>query len=1204
MKLRLFTIILLIFALPCYAGNFAGVGDYVFTGVIGEDVRAHGATGDGATDDHVAFENAIAAASGGTVHVPKAATSYKLEDNVTVPASVTVIFQQGALLSIDVTKTFTVAGTIDAGLWQIFSGAGTASFGVGSCQEVYPEWWGAVGDGSFDCTAAFDSAMIAAQTIGRLKISAGRYRITSPLKNFPAGAFAYATYGYIIEGCGTETQMEYWGTTGYLFEVDSNDPTNVSTPVGVTIQDLHIQAGSVTSADVGGAILVVGSFVNINRITTHYLDDATAIHVRSRITNVAESSMTNDTNRDFTTTGAGASEKYAIKFTSFVRAQTLKSVIVRLGITGAPAGTVHAEIWTDAAGLPDTQVTGGDSDSVTINTISAAADGEDITLDFGDIGSRPQITSSTTYWLVLSTADYVYSDGATELRLRVDAGDGGTDEFAIYDFGGSSWSSSDDGANYTAECRYGQAIGVNVTNCGFQSNVAVERAFWLEDVGFLNINNCYADAVEGIRSEYGYLEAHNVYLMTSGVAVYATGWTRMFGGVIEGSVDYPLYFGGVGHIHTLFGVSNSLAPVTWQSGTYVIQESCAKDWWWSPLADVVPDNWHYRIVPAESDNKRWDTSGAAFIADADALNGYATRFDSINDYIQVTFGTTKNYSFLPRGTYKATVWAKDTNQVADDFMIISDFYDAGWHTDFGVDYTLTADYQPYYCFLRVDSTQVGDIGYQKRLWIRKVTGAANTINVSHVIFEYLGPDDPGTIDLTAIAGDHSNGDEARRSKVEFWGSRTNHYSGALAQIEAKHRGTGDDYEGEIDFKINTGVEPYTTLKSVLKLSSEVQVFPENDASPDIEDGNVWMTNNTSPTTVTDFHGAFITGKMITVIINDNNTTFDFTGSDLKGNGGVDWTPRVNDYLIATKGDADDWRCLVSPQQSFGDGTNYTNIASDGDLSFVGTAKVETLRMAEISTPGAVANVGAAYPKADNNLYFQDGAGVERSVGLSDYAGIYTSDSAVEITILLVDALEPITIFTADMPELISNGAHGTDSITIGSTGVYGVSFHACAFSAANNKVFAFFGFEIAASGSTISGVTQADPGVVTATAHGFTNGQRVKITGVVGMTELNGQVYTVANKADNTFELNDDNGADINTGGYTAYDSAGTAFLATRLDQIHIHRKFAVSPDVGPISSCGLVSLTAGNTVEAFVKGLTDNTNLTICVCQLFIEKK
>jgi len=76
---------------------------------------------------------------------------------------------------------------------------------------------------------------------------------------------------------------------------------------------------------------------------------------------------------------------------------------------------------------------------------------------------------------------------------------------------------------------------------------------------------------------------------------------------------------------------------------------------------------------------------------------------------------------------------------------------------------------------------------------------------------------------------------------------------------------------------------------------------------------------------------------------------------------------------------------------------------------------------------------------------------------------------------------------------------------------------------------------------TISGATAADPVVVTAASHGFSNGDIIKIRGVVGMTELNHRRFKVANKATHTFELTDLNDNDIDGTEYTAYESGGEA---------------------------------------------------------------
>lgn len=55
----------------------------------------------------------------------------------------------------------------------------------------------------------------------------------------------------------------------------------------------------------------------------------------------------------------------------------------------------------------------------------------------------------------------------------------------------------------------------------------------------------------------------------------------------------------------------------------------------------------------------------------------------------------------------------------------------------------------------------------------------------------------------------------------------------------------------------------------------------------------------------------------------------------------------------------------------------------------------------------------------------------------------------------------------------------------------------------------------------ITAITKADPGVVTATSHGLTNGNIVILRGITGMTELNRNKYKVAGKTDHTFELNE-----------------------------------------------------------------------------------
>jgi len=71
--------------------------------------------------------------------------------------------------------------------------------------------------------------------------------------------------------------------------------------------------------------------------------------------------------------------------------------------------------------------------------------------------------------------------------------------------------------------------------------------------------------------------------------------------------------------------------------------------------------------------------------------------------------------------------------------------------------------------------------------------------------------------------------------------------------------------------------------------------------------------------------------------------------------------------------------------------------------------------------------------------------------------------------------------------------------------------------------------------AALSGITQADPGVITSVGHPFNNGDLVGITGVAGMTEINGQTGTVTKITADTFHLG------IDTSAYAAYTSGGTA---------------------------------------------------------------
>jgi Flp pilus assembly protein TadG len=96
----------------------------------------------------------------------------------------------------------------------------------------------------------------------------------------------------------------------------------------------------------------------------------------------------------------------------------------------------------------------------------------------------------------------------------------------------------------------------------------------------------------------------------------------------------------------------------------------------------------------------------------------------------------------------------------------------------------------------------------------------------------------------------------------------------------------------------------------------------------------------------------------------------------------------------------------------------------------------------------------------------------------------------------------------------------------------------------------------------ITGITKANPAVVTSANHGFSNGDRIFITGVNGMTQVNNSttarsstssaspatnaaVWVVANRTTNTFQLRYPNGSNVNSTNWGTYTSGGQIHCVT-----------------------------------------------------------
>lgn len=116
--------------------------------------------------------------------------------DVTVPANITLQFLHGGHLSIANAKFVTINGQIEAGIYQIFDCAGTGNvvFAVGSV--IYPEWWGAIGDGATDDKNAFAYSVASITSKGEIVLDRTKTYLVS-------AATAIGTKTVRIHGGGT-----------------------------------------------------------------------------------------------------------------------------------------------------------------------------------------------------------------------------------------------------------------------------------------------------------------------------------------------------------------------------------------------------------------------------------------------------------------------------------------------------------------------------------------------------------------------------------------------------------------------------------------------------------------------------------------------------------------------------------------------------------------------------------------------------------------------------------------------------------------------------------------------------------------------------------------------------------------------------------------------------------------------------------------
>jgi uncharacterized protein (TIGR02217 family) len=237
-----------------------------------------------------------------------------------------------------------------------------------------------------------------------------------------------------------------------------------------------------------------------------------------------------------------------------------------------------------------------------------------------------------------------------------------------------------------------------------------------------------------------------------------------------------------------------------------------------------------------------------------------------------------------------------------------------------------------------------------------------------------------------------------------------------------------------------------------------------------------------------------------------------------------------------------------------DWADYTVLAADGRLGTLAIGTGEpTYQMVKRYTYGArTHDRNIVKPKASSVTVYR--GGVAQTEGAS--AGNFSFDTTTGIVTFVADSSKAVNanetktvsgITQAADGEVTTSAAHGFatgDKIKL--TGVGGMTqvngnYYTITVTATDKftlgvNTSAYTAYT--SGGSAIKyGITQTNPVRVNATAHGYTNGTVLYLSGIGGMTELATGAYTITNVATDYFEL-----SGINGSAYTAYTSGATAY--------------------------------------------------------------
>ncbi len=280
------------------------------------------------------------------------------------------------------------------------------------------------------------------------------------------------------------------------------------------------------------------------------------------------------------------------------------------------------------------------------------------------------------------------------------------------------------------------------------------------------------------------------------------------------------------------------------------------------------------------------------------------------------------------------------------------------------------------------------------------------------------------------------------------------------------------------------------------------------------------------------------------------------------------------------------------------------------LDVSGIATIEELALKEITTPTAIPGYAKIYPKADNVLYFQDGAGSENLLHGDAFSDLWYHGPDTSVTIAAVNTMTLVNIMENvrgedDLGNAVGSPANNNIVIGASGGGIYNVSHHASITVAGGAKKEMLITADVKfATPPDITNVTDdtVSPIVVTIGAgHNIKNGDMIEIVDVLVNTAANGSFMASAVDATTITLIDLDGGATTGNGDYDEGTPTGNITHCYPGDLV-AHRVVSQT-DIGSVSATGSIPMVAGDEIAVYVANVDDGNNLSVVAVSLDIER-